>query len=74
MSEPIIEVEGLSHSFGEVVAVDSVSFTVRKGEIFSFLGPNGAGKSTTINVLTTLLPIQRGKVRIAGHDVTGEPA
>ncbi|HMA04945.1 MAG TPA: ATP-binding cassette domain-containing protein [Methanomicrobiales archaeon] len=75
MSEPesIIEVQGLSHSFGEVVAVDSISFTVRKGEIFSFLGPNGAGKSTTINVLTTLLPIQKGQVRIAGHDVAAEP-
>lgn len=73
MSEPIIEVKDLSHSFGEVVAVDSVSFTVRKGEIFSFLGPNGAGKSTTINLLTTLLPVQRGEVRIAGHDVTTEP-
>ena len=69
----IIEVRGLSHSFGDVVAVDSISFTVRKGEIFSFLGPNGAGKSTTINVLTTLLPIQKGEVRIAGHDVSAEP-
>ncbi|HVP25418.1 MAG TPA: ATP-binding cassette domain-containing protein [Methanomicrobiales archaeon] len=73
MSEPIIEVQGLSHSFGEVLAVDSISFTVRKGEIFSFLGPNGAGKSTTINVLTTLLPVQKGKVRIAGNDVAAEP-
>ena len=74
LSEPIIEVRDLSHSFGEVVAVDSVSFTVRKGEIFSFLGPNGAGKSTTINVLTTLLPIQKGEVRIAGHNVATEPS
>ncbi len=73
LSEPIIEVRDLSHSFGDVVAVDSISFTVGKGEIFSFLGPNGAGKSTTINVLTTLLPIQKGKVRIAGHDVATEP-
>jgi ABC-2 type transport system ATP-binding protein len=74
LSESIIEVRDLSHSFGNVVAVDSVSFTVRRGEIFSFLGPNGAGKSTTINVLTTLLPIQKGEVRIAGHDVATEPA
>ena len=74
MSEAIIEVEGLSHSFGEVTAVDTVSFAVRKGEIFSFLGPNGAGKSTTINVLTTLLPVQQGTVRIDGHDVATEPA
>ncbi|HUK38175.1 MAG TPA: ATP-binding cassette domain-containing protein, partial [Methanomicrobiales archaeon] len=74
MDETVIEVKGLSHSFGDVVAVDSVSFTVKKGEIFSFLGPNGAGKSTTINVLTTLLPIQKGEVRIAGHDVKTDPA
>jgi ABC-2 type transport system ATP-binding protein len=73
LSEPIIEVRDLSHSFGDVLAVDSVSFTVRRGEIFSFLGPNGAGKSTTINVLTTLLPVQKGGVSIAGHDVAAEP-
>jgi len=73
LSEAIIEVEGLSHSFGEVLAVDSISFSVKRGEIFSFLGPNGAGKSTTINVLTTLLPVQKGGVRIAGHDVAAEP-
>ncbi len=74
VNESVIEVEGLSHSFGEVLAVDSISFSVRKGEIFSFLGPNGAGKSTTINVLTTLLPVQSGKVRIAGYEVAAEPA
>ena len=74
LSESIIEVRDLSHSFGNVVAVDSVSFTVRRGEIFSFLGPNGAGKSTTINVLTTLLPIQKGEVYIAGHNVSTEPS
>jgi len=73
LSEPVIEVRDLSHSFGDVLAVDSISFSVRKGEIFSFLGPNGAGKSTTINVLTTLLPVQKGEVRIAGHDVAAEP-
>jgi ABC-2 type transport system ATP-binding protein len=69
----VIEVEGLSHSFGDIAAVNDVSFSVRWGEIFSFLGPNGAGKSTTINVLTTLLAIQKGRVRIAGHDVAEEP-
>ena len=74
LSEPIIEVRDLSHSFGDVLAVDSVSFNVGKGEIFSFLGPNGAGKSTTINVLTTLLPIQKGEVYIAGHNVSTEPS
>jgi ABC-2 type transport system ATP-binding protein len=69
----VIEVEGLEHSFGTVKAVRGVSFTVEEGEIFSFLGPNGAGKSTVINVLTTLLPLQRGRVRVAGFDVAAEP-
>jgi len=73
MTDAIIEVQDLAHSFGDVKAVDGVSFQVRKGEVFSFLGPNGAGKSTTINILTTLLPLQRGSVRIAGHDVAREP-
>jgi ABC-2 type transport system ATP-binding protein len=53
--------------------VDGVSFFVREGEIFSFLGPNGAGKSTVINILTTLLPVQKGCVTIAGYDLAKEP-
>ncbi|HWQ44236.1 MAG TPA: ATP-binding cassette domain-containing protein [Methanosarcina barkeri] len=73
LEEDIIEVNGLEYFFGEVKAVDDISFTVRKGEIFSFLGPNGAGKSTVINILTTLLPIQKGSVKIAGYDLKKEP-
>ncbi len=69
----IIEVLGLEHTFDGFAAVRGISFTVKKGEIFSFLGPNGAGKSTTINILTTLLPLQKGTVRVAGHDVAREP-
>jgi ABC-2 type transport system ATP-binding protein len=69
MVDAIIEVTDLEHSFGDVKAVDKVSFTVEEGEIFSFLGPNGAGKSTTINVLTTQLPCQKGTVRVCGFDV-----
>ena len=69
----IIEVVDLEHTFGEVEAVRGISFAVKKGEIFSFLGPNGAGKSTTINILITLLPLQKGRVRVAGHDVAREP-
>ena len=72
MGEPIISVEGLRYNYGKLVAVDDISFTVEKGEIFSFLGPNGAGKTTTINLLITLLPIQKGKVTIAGFDVAKE--
>jgi len=69
----IIEVVDLEHTFGEVEAVRGISFAVKKGEIFSFLGPNGAGKSTTINILITLLPLQKGRVRVAGHDVARDP-
>jgi ABC-2 type transport system ATP-binding protein len=72
MAEPIISVEGLCYNYGKLVAVDDISFNVEKGQIFSFLGPNGAGKTTTINLLITLLPIQKGKVTIAGFDVTKE--
>jgi ABC-2 type transport system ATP-binding protein len=71
--DDIIEVRDLEHAFNGVKAVRGISFSVRRGEIFSFLGPNGAGKSTTINILTTLLPIQKGTVRVAGYDVAREP-
>ena len=73
MQDEVIRVDGLTHRFDDLVAVDDVSFQVRSGEIFSFLGPNGAGKSTVINVLTTLLPIQEGEVVIAGRDLRREP-
>ena len=73
LEDNIIEVTDLEYFFGEIKAVDNISFTVRKGEIFSFLGPNGAGKSTVINILTTLLPMQKGRVTIAGHDLRTEP-
>jgi ABC-2 type transport system ATP-binding protein len=69
----IIRVENLEHSYGNFKAVDGISFSVKKGEIFSFLGPNGAGKSTAINVLITLLALQKGTASIAGHDVTKDP-
>lgn len=68
----IIEVRDLEHTFNGFAAVRGISFTVKRGEIFSFLGPNGAGKSTTINILTTLLPLQKGTVRVAGYDVARE--
>lgn len=70
--DDIIEVRDLEHLFGDFAAVRGISFTVRRGEIFSFLGPNGAGKSTTINILTTLLPLQKGRVYVAGYDVARE--
>lgn len=73
LEDNIIEVNNLEYFFDEIKAVDNISFKVRKGEIFSFLGPNGAGKSTVINILTTLLPMQKGRVIIAGHDLRTEP-
>src|SRR5512137_2561859 len=73
MPENIIEVKNIEYFFGEVKAVDNISFYVKEGEIFSFLGPNGAGKSTVINILTTLLPLQKGSARIAGYDRATDP-
>jgi ABC-2 type transport system ATP-binding protein len=69
----IIIVENLEHCYGKFRAVDNISFSVKKGEIFSFLGPNGAGKSTAINVLITLLSLQKGRATVAGYDVTKDP-
>ena len=72
MEDTVVSVQGLSHSYGKLRAVDKISFDIKKGQIFSFLGPNGAGKTTTINLLITLMPIQEGKVTIAGFDVAKE--
>jgi ABC-2 type transport system ATP-binding protein len=71
--QAIIVVENLEHRYGDFKAVDNISFSVKKGEIFSFLGPNGAGKSTAINILITLLFLQKGKATVAGYDVTKDP-
>jgi len=68
-----IEVEGLIKRYGEVTAVDGVSFAVTQGELFGFLGPNGAGKTTTINVLTGLARPDAGLIRIAGIDCSANP-
>jgi len=69
----MIRVKDLEHSYGTFKAVDGISFTVKKGEIFSFLGPNGAGKSTAINVLITLLTLQKGEAWVAGYNVAKDP-
>lgn len=65
----IVEVEELSKNFGQLTAVDRVSFKVNGGEIFGFLGPNGAGKTTTINILCTLLRPTGGRALVNGYDV-----
>lgn len=67
---PAITVDHLTKQFGDFTAVDDISFSVKKGELFALLGPNGAGKSTTIKMLTTLLQPSGGELRLAGHDVT----
>jgi ABC-2 type transport system ATP-binding protein len=64
-----IEVEHLTKKFGELVAVNDISFNVAQQEIFGLLGPNGAGKTTLIRMMTTLTPPTSGTARIAGHDI-----
>jgi ABC-2 type transport system ATP-binding protein len=72
---PAVVVSNLTVKFGEFTAVDDVSFTVRRGEVFGFLGANGAGKTTTIRVLCGLLPPTAGEVQVAGVGFdTGELA
>ena len=72
MSEHAIDVEGLTKVFGSFTAVDHISFTVNRGEIFGFLGANGAGKSTTIRMLCGLLAPSAGRAAVGGHDVGRE--
>lgn len=67
-----IEVERLKKSFGSVEAVKDLSFTVKSGSLFAFLGTNGAGKSTTINILTTVLKKDGGRVSVCGMDLDGQ--
>ena len=69
-TSPMIEVVDLVKRFGENIAVDRVSFSVSRGEVFGLLGPNGAGKSTIIKILTTLLPPTDGQASVVGYDVT----
>ncbi len=69
----MIETRNLTKNFGGLVAVQSISFTVGKGEVFGLLGPNGAGKTTTIRVLTTLLAPSSGTASVAGYDLASDP-
>ena len=74
MSAPVISARNVKKYFGDIKAVDDISFEVKAGEIFAFLGPNGAGKSTTISMLTTMLRPTSGKLILNQHDVTKEQA
>lgn len=69
----MIEVKNLVKKYGDHTAVDHLSFTVEKGQIYGFLGPNGAGKSTTMNIMTGYLGATDGEVLINGHDILKEP-
>ena len=73
MSEAAIIVENLTKKFEDVTAVDGLSLTVDKGELFGLLGPNGAGKTTTINILCGLMEPTSGLVKVGGYDVRKEP-
>jgi branched-chain amino acid transport system ATP-binding protein len=70
----ILAAEDLGIEFGGVKAVDGVSFSVRPAEIFAVIGPNGAGKTTLFNIISGLYAPKRGRVLLAGKDVTGQPA
>ena len=71
-NQEIIGVKNLTKKFKKFTAVDSIDFSVKKGEVFAFLGPNGAGKTTTIRMLTTLLPQTSGKIEVNGLDPVKE--
>ncbi|RLG18427.1 ATP-binding protein [Nanoarchaeota archaeon] len=68
----VIEAEGLCKNFGEVRALDGVSFKVKKGKVFGFLGPNGAGKTTTVRILTGIIKPDSGYAWVNGYDVVRE--
>jgi ABC-2 type transport system ATP-binding protein len=73
-TDAVVQVLALTRKFGDVTAVDRVTFTINRGEIFGLIGPNGAGKSTLIKMLTTLLPPTAGSATIAGFNIVTQPA
>ena len=70
---PVIRASGITKRFGQVVAVDGVSFEVRRGETYGLLGPNGAGKTTTMRLMSGLSPLTSGVLTVAGIDVSRQP-
>jgi ABC-2 type transport system ATP-binding protein len=73
-TEAVVEAKDLTKNFGSFTAVDNITFSVRRGEIFGFLGPNGAGKSTTFKMLCGLLKPSRGTARVTGLDLQAAPS
>lgn len=72
-NEILVDVKEVSRYYGQLAALESISFTMRKGEVLGFLGPNGAGKTTTMQVITGNLAPTAGAVTIAGHDLLEDP-
>lgn len=70
----IIEVKNLTKKFGDLIAVDGISFSIREGEIFGLLGPNGAGKTTILHMLSTLIKPTAGTASINGYEITKQPS
>src|SRR6188508_1134804 len=73
MSNAMMRIEGLVRHFGNVPAVDDVSFSIDRGQVLGFIGPNGAGKTTTMRILATLDTPQSGDARIGGYSVLDDP-
>ena len=69
----LVEVHNVSRYYGARLAIQDVSFTIRRGEVLGFLGPNGAGKTTTMQILSGNLAPSSGRVVIAGHDLLDDP-
>jgi ABC-2 type transport system ATP-binding protein len=70
--QPVVRIEGLTHRYGRRVALENLSLTVQRGEIFGFLGPNGSGKTTLFRILCTLIPAPVGAVKILGLDAAAD--
>jgi ABC-2 type transport system ATP-binding protein len=70
MNKAVVTVDSLVKQYGQLRAVDGISFEVYEGEVFAFLGPNGAGKTTTVEILECIRPITSGAARVLGYDIT----
>ncbi|MEK7337521.1 MAG: ATP-binding cassette domain-containing protein, partial [Nitrospirota bacterium] len=64
----MIDVQNITKRYGNLTAIDRVTFSVAKGEVLAFLGPNGAGKTTTMRILTCFMPATEGTAKVAGFD------
>ena len=73
MSANAVEVKDLVKTYPKILAVNNISFNIKKGEVFGLLGPNGAGKTTTIRMLLTLIPQTSGSIHIFGYDTISNP-